>query len=174
MNGKVVENSEDQNITQGAHSQQRTWCFKTLWSINREEVTPGRIPSATNPRFMTKQTCGLWGSLDVVWWDLTQKAAWKSRNFKEKRTYSTLPWASVFSEGGNKFLACIMLLYLVLVEEKYKPNKITATHRLNQRHLAFQPTSPALNLPFPPRCLPGLWNSDMPTIPSFLSYNWKT
>lgn len=85
-----------------------------------------------------------------------QKAARKSRNFKEKRTYSTLPWASVFSEGGNKFLDCIMLLYLVLVEEKYKPEKITATHWLKQIHLAFQPTIPALNLSFPPHCLPGL------------------
>lgn len=42
-----------------------------------------------------------------------------------------------------------MLLYLVLVEEKYKPEKITATHWLKQIHLAFQPTIPALTCHFP-------------------------
>lgn len=74
-------------------------------------------------------------------------------NFKEKRTYSTLPWASVFIEGSNNLLDCIMLLCLVLVEETYKPEKITATQGLKQIHLAFQPTIPKLNLSFPPHSL---------------------
>lgn len=60
-----------------------------------------------------------------------------------------MPWASVLTEGGNKFLDCIMLLYLVLVEEKYKPEKTTATHWFKQTHLAFQPTVPALTCRFP-------------------------
>lgn len=90
-------------------------------------------------------------------------------NFKEVRTYSALPWASVFIEGGNNLLDCIMLLYLVLVEEKYKPEKLIATWWLKHIHLAFQPTIPALlviSSSLPPRIMEQwhAYNSKLPIL----------
>lgn len=116
-----------------------------LKSINLEEVMLGRtstifailkkkklIPLVTNPQFITKQLpVSLTSAYEDLWmYSLVGfNLESSTRGILRKRgltVHCLGPLSSL--KVGNKFLDCIMLLYLVLVEEKYKPEKATATH----------------------------------------------